>query len=311
MRAYRDALARLRRNPKPKRPTEIEKTILAAHARLANHKHGFYDMARNLRSQTGQRDNVVKGLLAAETFFPKMESIFKEVGIPPELTRLALVESSFNLSAISKVGASGVWQFMYKSGLEYMTIDPRHSVDERLSPLKSTVAAARLLKRNYKTLGTWPLAITAYNHGVRGLLRFSPQDRKNSNDGKIFDGCRKGQRLGFASRSYYAEFLALLHAETYRELFYGNSPLPIAPPVAFHRMTKPKSGLKLSLEHGVSLREFQFFNPDVRNLQKPLPAGFYVALPGHKDDMSAMIDTIAPTASRLRRVREVSLAQPR
>ena len=79
------------------------------------------------------------------------------------------VESSFNPAAYSKVGAAGLWQFMRSTGRRYMRIDG--AVDDRLDPFRSTEAAAQLLAYNYRVLGTWPLALTAYNHGSAGVRR--------------------------------------------------------------------------------------------------------------------------------------------
>jgi len=75
------------------------------------------------------------------------------------------VESSFNPAAYSKVGAQGLWQFMRSTGRRYLHIDS--TVDDRLDPFRSTQAAAQLLAYNYHLLGTWPLALTAYNHGAK------------------------------------------------------------------------------------------------------------------------------------------------
>ncbi|MEK7689837.1 MAG: lytic transglycosylase domain-containing protein, partial [Bdellovibrionota bacterium] len=215
---YKSAFASLLANPKKKSLNEYESKIKQA-LTVCDHKHPMAFHSGNLRIQRGQRDNIIKGLLAAEAFFPKMETIFDDLGVPPEITRLALVESSFNIHAVSYAGATGVWQFMLKSGLEYLKIDSGLKVDERLSPLKSTVAAARLLKRNRKVLRNWPFAITAYNHGLRTFVQ-SPRGRtgKESLDpGNLFGPCPKngGLKLGWASRNYYAEFLAVLHAEKY------------------------------------------------------------------------------------------------
>ena len=80
--------------------------------------------------------------------------------------RLPHVESSFNTYAYSKVGAAGMWQFMRSTGRRFLRIDA--VVDERLDPYRSTEAAARFLEQNYIVLGSWPLALTAYNHGPGG-----------------------------------------------------------------------------------------------------------------------------------------------
>ena len=77
-------------------------------------KNKFTEAARRgrLRYQAGQRDQFTRGIMQSGRYLRQMEEIFKEEGLPIELTRLPFVESSFNLSAKSKVGASGIWQFM-------------------------------------------------------------------------------------------------------------------------------------------------------------------------------------------------------
>ena len=107
----------------------------------------------------------MSGLLASNSFLRRMEGIFSQMDVPPELVLLSLVESSFNWNAISHAGATGIWQFMPNTGREFMLVDPVQQIDERLSPIKSTVAAARLLLRNHRMLGSWPKAVSAYNHG--------------------------------------------------------------------------------------------------------------------------------------------------
>ena len=292
MAAYRKALAHLAKNHNPKNPTPEERSVLEAVKKLP-HKHTFAELRDQVRCQTGQRDNIIKGLLAAETFFPKMEQIFTTMGVPLELTRLTLVESSFNLNARSKVGASGVWQFMPKSGKEYLTIDDHTEIDERLSPLKATVAAAKLLKRNKKILGHWALAVTSFNHGVRGLPRLDDDETDFTHFAPLFSSCSKkrGEKhLGYASRNYYAEFLAVLHTEAYRNLFYGEPPKAFVQPVAFHKITGRKTPIQIAMEHSIPLQRFELYNPDVMNLHAKLPRGFLVAIPGEDDDLAMLTD---------------------
>src|SRR5205814_10174091 len=81
---------------------------------------------------------------------------------------LVMVKSSFDVKAQLCVGAVGIWQFMTDTGKKFLRISD--ALDERRDPLASTRAAARLLKENYKLLGSWPLAITAYNHGTEGIF---------------------------------------------------------------------------------------------------------------------------------------------
>ena len=120
-----------------------------------------------LRTQTGVRERFREGVQSSRRYIKAMEEIFEREGVPVELTRLPLVESSFNLSATSKVGAAGIWQFMPATGRLY-EMKVSNAVDERRDPLIATEAAARFLRSNYEKLGAWPLAITAYNHGPGG-----------------------------------------------------------------------------------------------------------------------------------------------
>jgi len=82
---------------------------------------------------------------------------------------LAHVESSFDVTASSKAGAAGMWQFTRATGKKYLTVN--RVLDERRDPIRASEAAAKLLKQNYERLRNWPMALTAYNHGVAGVLR--------------------------------------------------------------------------------------------------------------------------------------------
>ena len=93
-----------------------------------------------VRGQKGIRESFGSGFRASRKYLPQMEAIFRSAGLPIELTRIPLYESSFNLSAYSKVGAAGIWQFMPATGRLFMWVSD--SVDERRDPIASTRAAA-------------------------------------------------------------------------------------------------------------------------------------------------------------------------
>lgn len=270
-----------------KKPLHLQKLTHPVEKRIADvlmtckHKHSLFEMSKNLRAQTGQRDQVYRGLMNASYFFPKMEEIFKQLDVPIELTRLTLVESSFNLKAFSKSGARGVWQFMLAPGKEYMHVQNDGLIDERLSPIKSTVAAARLLLRNLKIASNWPLAITAYHHGYTAIRKLNPKQRQTALDGSLFDLCNKKTSLGYASSNYYAEFLAILHTEAYKDLFFGKeAPMPSSVPnVRFERLKAPVQAYKYIVSSNMNVEDFKKFNPDVTNLNVILPKGFYLARP--------------------------------
>ena len=97
-----------------------------------------------------------------------------------------------------------MWQFMPGTGRIFLHVDSDY--DDRLDPLRSSVAAAKLLRKNYELLGTWPLAITAYNHGAGGMAR-AVKTVGTKNFGVLADSY-KSRTFGFASRNFYAEFLA-------------------------------------------------------------------------------------------------------
>jgi membrane-bound lytic murein transglycosylase D len=174
------------------------------------------DPAR-IRSQRGLRERFSDGIRVSRRYLAEMEEVFRREGLPAELTRLPLVESCFDIEAYSKVGAAGIWQFMPSTGRSYMSIGG--VVDERRDPLRATRGAALHLKENYETLGSWPLAITAYNHGRAGVAR-AVRDTGSADIGVIVKRYR-GPLFGFASRNFYAEFLAALAVEREYKQYFG------------------------------------------------------------------------------------------
>jgi membrane-bound lytic murein transglycosylase D len=173
--------------------------------------------ADRIRVQRGLKEKFQRGLIHAGQFRPHILEIFREEGIPEEIAWLPMVESTFNVEARSKVGAAGVWQFMPGTGRLYMRVDA--TVDERLDPIIAARGAARLLRQNYKGLGSWPLALTAYNHGYYGMRRAVAQ--VGTNDYMTIRRLYDGPAFGFASKNFFAEFLAALHVAENAELYFG------------------------------------------------------------------------------------------
>ncbi|MBF0565649.1 MAG: transglycosylase SLT domain-containing protein [Nitrospirae bacterium] len=169
-------------------------------------EHKFLDAVDRVRSQVGQSDRFKVALARSTMYLADMEKIFAERGLPVELTRLPFVESSFNVQACSKDGALGLWQFMAGTGKKFMHIGKVS--DDRKNIMKSTEAAARLLSYNYGELGSWPLALTAYNHGLCGIKK--AVNRTGSADIARITKDYTGPYFGFASRNFYAEFIAVL-----------------------------------------------------------------------------------------------------
>jgi membrane-bound lytic murein transglycosylase D len=162
--------------------------------------------ASNIRAQQGLREKVDEGMQRAQGLLPRILSILRRHNVPHELAALPLVESSFNPHARSKAGAVGLWQFITSTGKRYLNITRRR--DDRRDPIRATDAAARLLKHNYDALGSWPLALLAYNHGKEGILMAKATLGSSAVEDIIVH--YNGPRFGFASRNFYPEFLAAL-----------------------------------------------------------------------------------------------------
>ncbi|MCS6926984.1 MAG: LysM peptidoglycan-binding domain-containing protein [Candidatus Binatia bacterium] len=232
-----------------------------------------------LRSQSGLRERFAEGIRLSRRYLHEMEEIFRKEGLPVELTRLPLIESCFNLRAYSKAGAAGIWQFIPATGRLYMRIDG--AIDERRDPLISTRAAARLLKTNYAMLGTWPLAITAYNHGPYGVAK-AVKTLGTTDIDKIIRLYR-GERFGFASRNFYPEFLAALEVERDYQNYFG--PLRLEPPLRYDEVRLEHY---LSLQHvaycaNTSTDEILALNPalqePIRTGRARIPRGYRVRVP--------------------------------
>jgi membrane-bound lytic murein transglycosylase D len=175
------------------------------------------EAVESVRFQLGQADRFREGLIRAGAYEAHIAETFANLGLPAELAALPHVESSFNPDAYSHAGAAGLWQFMRSTGRRYMRIDS--VVDERMDPYRSTEAAAQLLEFNYKLLGTWPLALTAYNHGAAGMRR--AKEKQHTDDIVTIVRKHKSRTFGFASRNYYVAFLAALDVDRNAESYFG------------------------------------------------------------------------------------------
>jgi len=178
----------------------------------------FEAAATRLRFQLGQRDRFLEGYIRAGAWEGHLAEVMERLGLPPELAALPHVESSFNVRAYSKVGAAGIWQFMPATGRRWLRID--EAVDERRDPYRSTVAAARFLQQNHRILGTWPLALTAYNHGPGGLRRAARE--MGTTDITTLVKAYQGPAFGFASRNFFPSFMAALEVDRNAAWYFGD-----------------------------------------------------------------------------------------
>jgi membrane-bound lytic murein transglycosylase D len=172
--------------------------------------------AHRLRTQTCLKNRFAEAIERSGIYMPRMEAIFQQQGLPIEITRLPFVESLFQWNARSAVAAGGIWQFMPSTARSYLKLEIEY--DERYDPLRATEAAATFLAENYAALQTWPLAITAYNHG-RGGMKRAVRMQKTRDFGSIVTRYRS-RTFGFASRNFYAEFIAAAQVYANRDLYF-------------------------------------------------------------------------------------------
>lgn len=252
--------------------------------------------SRNIRYQQGLSDRFRAGLIRAGRWREYIEKEFVALGVPAELAALPHVESSYNPDARSNVGASGIWQFTRSTGQRFMRID--HVIDERNDPFAASRAAGRLLAYNYSITGNWPMAITAYNHGLSGVRRAMDQ----YGDTAYTDILRKynGRTFGFASRNFYVAFLAALHVDQNSERYFPGL-VPEAP-TNYTVLTVQNYIAAKDLARGLGVpdRDLALYNPALQPTvwqgSKHIPKGFEVRVPASALAGSAneLLAAIAP-----------------
>jgi membrane-bound lytic murein transglycosylase D len=226
--------------------------------------------------QRGIKERMSAGLKRSGRYMPHIEQIFREKNLPVELGYLPLVESSFDINARSFAGATGMWQFMHVTGKEYrLRID--RTIDERRDPLESTRAAAALLNQNYQILGSWPLALTAYNYGAGGLSRAVAEIQSDDLVELIRD--YNHAYWGFAPKNFYAEFLAAVDVAKNSKQYFPE--LEFDSPLAVQEI-ELKNNVSLSAlakRTGLTNSQLLGWNPALAAHVRLIPAGYRVKVP--------------------------------
>ncbi len=182
-----------------KNQERIKKMLLKAGG-----KEALYGAADRLRGQRGLKSEFRRGLERSEPYIVYFKKLFRDAGLPEEIAYLPHVESSFNMGARSKVGAAGMWQFMPSTARSFMPMRA-NVIDSRYDPRHAAKGAVKLMAYNYNLVPYWPLALTAYNAGVGHSMR--AQERYGNDIGLVVFNYSEGA-FKFASRNFYAEFLA-------------------------------------------------------------------------------------------------------
>ena len=260
-------------------------------------KSDFRKAARSIRVQVGQKDRFLAGLERSGMYKDQINQILSEANLPLELAVLPHVESSFQVNAYSSAGAAGIWQFTRGTGRLFMNVG--YDVDERRDPILSTIAAAKLLELNFKALQSWPLAITAYNHGTQGM-----KIAKKRHGASIVDVINeyRSRSFGFASKNFYAEFLAALDVVNNKRKYFPYinyyKPLNLSSVVFkdFVSISSVMSNLKMTRD------EIAKYNPALRKPvisgQKRIPRNFTFQAPQNKFSQRRDFYQIFPASER-------------
>ena len=254
--------------------------------------------AGRIRFQLGLSDRFREGLKRSGRWRNHVNAEFRRLGVPPELAALPHVESSYNPDARSHVGASGIWQFTRSTGRRFLQVD--HILDERNDPFLATTAAAKLLAYNYSITGNWPMAITAYNHGLSGARRAMRQYGDNAYTEILRH--YKSRTFGFASRNFYVAFLAAMQIDQNPQAYFPG--LVPDRPVDYATMLLPAyiPADKLAAALKVQERDLARHNPAIQATvwqgSKNLPLNFELRMPNNmlSDSLPALMANLSADA---------------
>ncbi|MFQ5609596.1 MAG: transglycosylase SLT domain-containing protein [Woeseiaceae bacterium] len=243
-----------------------------------------------IRFQQGLSDRFRAGLARSGRWRDFIETEFSALGVPVELAALPHVESSYNPDARSHVGASGIWQFTRSTARRFMRVD--HVIDERNDPFEATRGAGRLLAYNYSITRNWPMAITAYNHGLAGVRRAM----RKFGDTAYVDIFRKynGRTFGFASRNFYVAFLAAMEVDQNTDKYFPGVTRENARSYATASLRAYVPAADLSKALGMRPAQLARHNPALQATvwqgSKHLPRGFEVRVPA--SSINGSIDSL-------------------
>jgi membrane-bound lytic murein transglycosylase D len=220
----------------------------------------YHNIIRNhIRVYTGLKREDFRAILGLMVYyFPMIENIFDSYGLPAELKYMAVIESALNPNAVSRAGATGMWQFMYSTGRLYgLTINS--IVDERRDPIKATHAAAKYLKDMYSIYHDWTLVIAAYNCGPGNV------DKAIRRSGNRKDYWEIYYRLPRETRGYIPQYIAATYAINYYKE-HQISPLPLNIPLATDTLMVNKDIhlSQISEVMNIPMGELRALNPQYR-----------------------------------------------
>ncbi len=210
-----------------------------------------------------------------------IQDLFVTHGLPPDLYYLGILESGFVTEAVSRVGATGPWQFMAPTGREY-GLKINNYVDERLDIIRSTLAAIRYLKELYRQKKTWPLAMAAYNAGP-GRVRSAMRRGGSTN----YWNLTSRYLLPYDTREYIPQFLAMLHiGQNLDQYKFVEQPEYILPSIRLVKTPTSVSLAKISEVTGIELDELKTLNPHlIKDVTPPFKQSYRLWVKKEKSDL--------------------------
>lgn len=193
-------------------PTELLKARLQAMDEKSPFHIEYNQSLENLIKSflKNRKKSFGRQMAVSEYYFPIFEEALSRQNVPLEIKYLAVVESSLNPRAVSKAGATGLWQFMYQTGKQYnLNIDSY--VDERSDPLKSSAAATQYMTNMYTIFGDWDLVLASYNSGPGNVAKAIRRSGGQQNYWNI----RKN--LPRETQGYVPAFLATMYMYEYHK----------------------------------------------------------------------------------------------
>lgn len=249
-----------------------------------------------------RRGLMTRCLANSQIYFPIFEEILDKKGLPLELKYLPIVESAFNPVAVSRVGATGLWQLMYGTGSQ-LGLEINSLIDERRDPVKATEAAAEYLKKLYDLYGDWQLVLAAYNSGPGNVNKAIARAGGVKNFWAILN------YLPAETRSYVPTYIAAVYVMNYYQDYKLVSAEPRRELYAVDTVLVTS---RVSLQHisdvlNIQLDELQFLNPSIKTGVIPytqngfalnLPVNYFALFEAKEDeimnDSSQMIREVAP-----------------
>lgn len=216
-------------------------------------------------------------LMLSEYYRPLFEDALSRYHVPEELKYLAIVESALNPMATSRVGAAGLWQFIYSTGRDY-ELEVNSVVDERRDPYKSTVAASRFLSKLHRIFDDWTLAIAAYNCGPGAINKAIARSGGKRDFWEIYP------YLPRETRGYIPAFIAVTYVMNYYPQ-HGIRPHKLEAPMHTDTVALNRDVLLTYVEQftGIECDELRTLNPQYRADYIPASSGAYtICLPTNK-----------------------------